>query len=144
MRTLKATTSWPLPRKSMMTWPYQTLPLSTMSYHLPLRYLHLPHPHLLLLLLPLLPVAKVRLRPGPSPNSCLPTLHSRRGPRSNSKILHYFRFRRPAVRSQQRAKSGEKSKISPSPVHVSRGVKFIMKIGVGKCPNVCENWGPQM
>ena len=52
--------------------------------YLPLRYLHLPHPRLLL---PLVPLAKVRLRPGPSPSSCLPTLPSRRGPRSNSQIL---------------------------------------------------------
>ena len=50
---------WPLPRKSMMTWPYLTLPLPTMSFHLPLRYTHLPHPRLLP---PLVPLAKVLWR----------------------------------------------------------------------------------
>ena len=69
-----------------MTWPYPTLLLPTMSSHLPLRYLHLPHPRPPL---PLVPLAKVRLRPGPSPSSCLPTLPSRRGPRSTSQILQY-------------------------------------------------------
>ena len=55
------------------------------DYELPPRFPHLPHPHLLLL--PLVPLVKVRHRSGPSPSSCLPTLPSRRGPRSSSQIL---------------------------------------------------------
>jgi len=69
-------------RYRSVRWSYPTLLLPTMSLHMYTKVHTPPTPMLSIT------TTVVRLRPGPSPSSCPPTLPSRRGPRSNSQIPH--------------------------------------------------------